>query len=553
MDLYKKLRTSVQKDTALWTILVLAFFLRVVGIGYGLPLSIVADEATFTYGALLMIKLHTLLPAFHPEFQSILYYPPYLSYILVPPFLVILGLQYILLHGNLTLLQVRILQDPSLFFMTARLVSVLLGTFSVFLVYRIAERLFRSRVAAIAAAFLLATSISHEVLSMVGRQWLPVSAVLLFVLYILTDVNLSSKKRYLAAFAAAGIGMGISSICVLGCVLIGIYYLLFDVLKDRNFLRDARLFFVGSGIFVSLAMIAWLLYHGGSSFVGSITIHQPKSLAGFLLSPWSAVSLIVLSEPVLVALSVLGIVYCALWEKKAAVLIAGFYAVYVAVFYIFFRFESRFVLPLVPFLALLGGYAVARLWNRRLTAFVCIVLVVPLFNAVRLSYLAMDGDTREHARQWVLAHLAPSDRILVYSYEMRIPTQAAAVNELRAVDANALHQVDQADETTDRHDVPYTLNNLAMITDPGFFKNISAYARQHGYSYVLVEKGALLAAPVTTQDEIMSLVKNASVVAHFDGMGTAMSIGGESGFTQLFTELFQPKSLGPDIVLYRLQ
>ena len=62
-------------------ILLLALVLRLWGITYGFPLFLVNDETPHVYGALKMIELKTLIPAFHQEeFSKVLYYPPLLSY-----------------------------------------------------------------------------------------------------------------------------------------------------------------------------------------------------------------------------------------------------------------------------------------------------------------------------------------------------------------------------------------------------------------------------------------------------------------------------------------
>src|SRR3989344_2686822 len=180
----------------LFWLLLGAFLLRALGIGYGLPLTVVADETPFTFAALKMLQLKTLIPALHPEaFQSILPYPPYLSYILLFPFTLILGIAYLLWQGSPELFQAYLISDLTPFFMTARFINVVLGTLSVFLVYRIAQTLFKSRVAALSAGFLLTTSILHEALSMVGRNWMAVSFVLLLILYILTHDSWSLKRR----------------------------------------------------------------------------------------------------------------------------------------------------------------------------------------------------------------------------------------------------------------------------------------------------------------------------------------------------------------------
>jgi len=551
-SLYVARKNYIRKEWVLLCILLLAFFLRAVGVGYGLPLSVVYDEAPYTLGALLMIKLHTILPSLHAaDFQTVLYYPPYISYVLLAPFVAILGLQYLLWSGDPALFQYHILQDLSPFFIAARLLNVLLGTLSVFLVYRITESLFRSRVAAAAAAFLLATSVLHIALSMVGRQWVPVGTVLLIVLYLLLKGEWSLKKRYLTAFFAAGIGMGISSISALAVPLIGVHYLCFGAPRLRNILRDTPLFFIGTLIFFTLAALAWLLYHSGNTFTGSITLYQSKSLIDLLVSPWSALSTIFFSEPVLSALAVLGLGLFAFKFRKVGLFLAAFFIVYIVVFYVLFRFEARFVLPLIPFLAIAGGYAVATLVNRRGAVLVLILLALPLFVALRLSYLSVHGETHQSARTWALENLRPDDKVLVYSSALHVPTQKAAVTELRSIDPRALHKVDEADEAFDDHTLPHVLNNLTSLIGTPFTEDLPQYARLHEYEYLILEPRSLPSAGTTTQEVFASMIKDATEVARFDGFGYAMSLD-ESQFREWFTVLFQHKLLGSDIVIYRL-
>src|SRR3989344_2687413 len=190
----------------LFWLLLGAFLLRALGIGYGLPLTVVADETPFTFAALKMLQLKTIIPVLHPEvFQPILPYPPYLSYVLLLPFAFILGVQYLLWQGSVELFQAHLISDLTPFFMTARFVNVILGTLSVFLVYRIAQTLFRSRIAALAAGYLLATSVLHIALSMVGRNWIPVSFIFVLIFFVLTR-EWSLQRRYTWAFTIAGIG-----------------------------------------------------------------------------------------------------------------------------------------------------------------------------------------------------------------------------------------------------------------------------------------------------------------------------------------------------------
>jgi hypothetical protein len=226
--------------------------------------------------------------------------------------------------------------------------------------------------------------------------------------------------------------------------------------------------------------------------------------------------------------------------------------VYFAVFYIVFRFDPRFLTPLIPLLAIVGGYTIDRAWNRSAAAFIIIVLLIPFCGAVRLSYLATQSDTRERAREWVLQNLSPSDKVLVYSSALHIPTQKAAVEELRSIDPRALRKVDEADEIIDSNAVPYVLNNLTSLIGEPMMNNLPQYVSAHQYEYLVLEPRSLPGAGTTTAEALASVTKDAHVVARFDGFDYSMSIW-ESSFLRPLPVLFDPKLLGPEILIYRLE
>ena len=67
-------KLNFQKKAVI-VIIFLAFIIRIAGISYGLPLWLIDDEPPFVLGAIKMIQLRALIPAFHQsEFEKILYY-----------------------------------------------------------------------------------------------------------------------------------------------------------------------------------------------------------------------------------------------------------------------------------------------------------------------------------------------------------------------------------------------------------------------------------------------------------------------------------------------
>ena len=542
-----RLKRSWREEPWLWGIIGLTLLLRLPTIGYGLPLMLVNDESPFTLAALKMLELRTLVPALHlAEFQTILYYPPYLSYLYLPFFAAIAGIAY-LAHGGAGLVA-YLVSDLSSFFLAARMVNVGLALVSVYLVYRIGERLFASREAALAAAFLLSTSLLHLSLSVVSRQWLPVSCIVLLALYVLTNERLAERRRYLFAMLVAGVGMGFSAVAVLVLPLVGLYWWCLGKVRLATLLRDARLW-AGIVGFVALAALPSLLYPSSSGFLVDLTLYDPKSLAGFLAIPWSTLSLTLYSEPVLMLLAAIGSIIL-LPRSRVLIVCAGWALLYAATFYIFFRFEPRFLLPLVPLYALAGGYAVT--WLRRYpwgTMVVCLLLLVPFVASVRLAQLGASGDTRALARSWALAHLTAEDSILVYAPATRVPTTALAVAELRAIDPGAVRQVDKADETLDRA-LPHALN-IFDVKNGAFFADLPRYVKEHGYTYLLLDPSYAFDAR-SQEAAFAPLLGGAIIFERWQGQGGDASLSA-SAFPAPLTALFSGRLLGPDVVVYRIR
>src|SRR3989338_8868905 len=85
---------------ALTIILALAALLRLAGVAYGLPFWLVDDEPPFILAALKMLELKTALPFLHAtDFQTILYYPPSLSYLFLIPFAPLAGAKPLFFAG----------------------------------------------------------------------------------------------------------------------------------------------------------------------------------------------------------------------------------------------------------------------------------------------------------------------------------------------------------------------------------------------------------------------------------------------------------------------
>src|SRR3990167_10363720 len=186
-------------------ILALAFLIRIAGVSYGLPLWLIGDEPPFVAAALKMLELKTVLPVLHQnEFQPTLYFPPYLSYIYLIPFSLLLSLKYLFFSGSLLEFKNYIVSDLSHFFIIARIINVALGTLTVWLVYKISKNIFKKEWPALLSAAFLALSILHIYLSFAARDWVPATFLFALATFFLTKPDTPLKKRVVLVAVISG-------------------------------------------------------------------------------------------------------------------------------------------------------------------------------------------------------------------------------------------------------------------------------------------------------------------------------------------------------------
>lgn len=544
----QRLFTSV--PPLLLGILVLATLLRIGGLWYGLPLFLVADEPAFPLSALKMLELRTLIPSLSPEaFAPILYYPPYLSYLYLPFFALTIGISYLFYSDVDVLFIPHLLADLTPFFLIARVWSVAAGVATVYLAYRLSQSLFASKRAALVTALLVATSLAHIALSSVARHWAPVTLVFLLVLCVLTYPGTVSYRRYGYALILIGAAAGISIVCLVFILPVALHFLLLSGLSLRRALTN-RFLWVSTMVSACLAVLPSFLYAKSTGFVTDLTLSDEKSLFGLLLSPFSAGIFIFPAEPVLVLGTLAGLVLFWRSAPRVSLFLGLTISLYVMIFYVFFRFETRFFLPLIPLFALLGGYATRYLPASRIGAVVLgVVLLFPLSSAAALSVLAFTGDTRSLARNYMLETTTKDDRILVYANLTRVSTTRAAVDELRAIAPSALRKVDEAEAELDKRTLPHALN-LYAISNDDFFTALATYAKEHKYQYLVFDPAYAMSNPIRMK-AFSALTASSTIVASWKGMDPTTSFGGSS-FEDPFWRLFSGANFGPDLVIYRL-
>jgi len=531
-------------------ILIFAFVVRVAGVGYGLPLWLISDEPPFVLGALKMIELKTPIPRFHTaEFSSVLYYPPYISYLLLPAFSAILAFKYFNFDGNRLSFANYIGSDLSSFFIAARFINIMLALASIYLAYKIAKNIFKDEWAGLATAFFISTSLLHILLSIAARQWMPVSFIFLLVLYFLTHPSWSFKRRYFLSILISGIGIGASVISCVALFLVGFYFLLFEEKKLIDLFREKFVYLLAL-VFVALAFLPLILYPSSLGFQGKISFFENKSITGFLTSPAKFILPLLFAEPILILMSVLGLFFAFIKSRRLFWFFLLFIAAYLMVFYVFFRSEDRFLTPMLPAIAILAGFGFAQLFSYG--RFFVILLILPLAFSLQLSYLAYKNDSRANLRSWIEKNIVENSKIVVSARLMRLSSDKEAIVEQASIDENSLRQVDRSELFFDGSSAYPSFHalNISDLDRTQFYENFEKYVKDNSYQYLILSRKDFRKDP-ELHGRFMNISSRGEEVISF-GEDSKFSVADSKLGGNPF-ELFETKELGPSVSLYNLK
>ena len=315
-----------------------------------------------------------------------------------------------------------------------RKLAAILGALAVPATFYLARRLVSDR-AALLAATLLALSLLHVSLSQQARPHAPASAfAALAMLACLRMRRVPSLGSALLAGLAVGVTLGTLQN---GCTMLLPLFVAW-LLRER-----APRWHGLAALAAVLAVAAWSYSTSlAATTAGGESLRQgghQVDLAEFNGAGFARMTLALWSyEPVLLVLAVAGLLL--LLRRKPLqgtrarpyaapdmhVLLA-FVLPFVLVNGTFARFDQRFALPLLPYLACLAAFAVEQSWHalrahapsataRRIlaTSGIALLLALPAAAAARLVELRSQPDTILQATRWLEQRLVPGrDRIAV--------------------------------------------------------------------------------------------------------------------------------------------
>ncbi|TSD02428.1 MAG: hypothetical protein Athens071424_74 [Parcubacteria group bacterium Athens0714_24] len=417
----------IKRNFLLIIILFFALAIRLWGISYNLPLSTdIDDEIVVLAGSLRMMAENSLIiSSSHGS-----YFP--LSYYIYIPFLLV-SILYIKFFTPLnTFAQIKELGllHTGQFLIVGRLISALFGVLSVFLIYLIAEKLFKNKRISLLSSLILSISPLNILMSHFARVWtIQVFFMLLAVYFALkffskTALEMTTKQ---AVFLGSLVGLSFFSNIVGLLIFVPVLVLAghsFEKDRFKNFILFLKtksfIFFCATiSIFISLAY--FLNRTSFSNFLVFFLSNTVERNNVFSVSLWGKFfyypNTIFKYETVLFLL-VLPALYLLFKrdKKNFYFLLSGFLTFYLFLGPLGGFVQTRFSLLMIPFLVLAMAYFVDYIWRFKKTVFTIFILIIVVlpgsFLSFKLDKTLARGGANIAAYNWLLENVPDGSKIL---------------------------------------------------------------------------------------------------------------------------------------------
>jgi hypothetical protein len=406
-----------------------ALLIRLATVRFGLPALNDPDELFFELGAVKMLRGPTLDPGWFGHPATITFYALALIDVAVFAAGWLAGW-----FASPAAFAKAIYFDPTWVILPGRIMIVCFGLLVIALTYRLGERLFGWR-SGLAAAALLGLAPVHVVWSQIIRADMMACAFMLLSMLAALRVAREGRRRdtivaavWLAAAVACKWPYAVGAMAMAGVVALRWSD------RPREGMAEVRrlILFAISSLAALVVLSPYLLISWRkviSDVAGEDQAYHLGATGGSI--GWNAVWY--LAHPLLASFGVAGLLAAALgiiliWrrrEARAVLLPVGsdFFIVLISQQIVW----ERWVLPLLPILAIAAGHAaiwlyrrlaavLAHSWRTAVAVALALVLGVPLLTTDVARGRELTRDTRQEASQWLLAHAPPGSRVMIEQF-----------------------------------------------------------------------------------------------------------------------------------------
>jgi len=412
-----------------------------VGTFYDYGLSTAGDELPLISTAFKMLSDHTLRPDY------VVFYHLALGVYLYLPFVALL-LGFLLLFRvfpSVAALKQFALLDFFKFLPLARVITLGVSVASIYLTYKIAEKLFKQRAVALYASAFMATSLLFSYASHFGRVWPVQITAMLAALYLIVLFYERAENTW-KNFAIVGLALGISfGVHFIGLFVYAPFLLVLWLRYGRQALVDGR-FWLANGIIAAIAAFVFYLNpYGFTNYTRSIDflfnpVSKTPAWYDYVPTPLGDkvtyyAHVLIGYDPILLVISLAG-GYLLFRNNKKVFAIVGGFAVLYFVGISALGYVARYVAPIIPFLAMLAGYGfyeATKGLQPRFQKSLCVVLFgILCIPPVCLDAWMLRQSTRSEALSYVYAQVPAGKRVVMFDNFMPLNENKQTLEDAQA-------------------------------------------------------------------------------------------------------------------------
>ena len=359
--------------------------------------------------------------------------------------------------------------DPTIFYLTFRLLVAVIGAASVPLVYMIGRRMFGRRAGLIAAA-VFAVSPIHVYLSKVIRGDVLMIFFLLAAFWFCLDiVQRASWRGYVLAGAMTGLAVVCKYPAATFIPVIVAAHLLAGKMDHRKLVASGAACvagaFIGSPyVFLDFAAVLAAVRQESLVHLSGVGKGFLPDLVWYLGSP-----LVNSISAAGVVLMVVGVGLCVASKDRARWLLLLFPLIFIVFITGVGILWERWIVPAIPFLCLIAGFAAVwiadRLGRIQKQAGVAAVMGAARVMSLPLAQLSvLHGDyliapeTRTLARAWMLEHIPQGTRVLLERHGPQPPKALFTTFEERRGEVTPI-------DISQRTEHLYAVGELGLLKD----------------------------------------------------------------------------------------
>jgi hypothetical protein len=406
-------------------IFLLGLWLRLDGIGFGLPYLYHVDESPYVVAAVRLGNGDLASQPYDPTgFVNILFTEFGFYFILGKIFGIFSSVQSFILHYE---------TDRSIFFLLSRVTSAFLGAVTVLIVYCIGNRLSGRAVGTIASLF-LAVCFLHVRDSHYGTP--DITMAFFIALSMCVIIYAIQTKKLLYSFIgglAGGLAVAVKWLALPVILPLG----LGSLLTREN--KIQKIFTFGLGLLLGFGLGSFQILLNPSPYLGKVLVEFTRSQTlgyeGWYIDTVPAwlfyyKTLFYGLGPGLIVLSALGLGIICKWiilkRDWLWAMILAFFIPYSAATITTDHFFARYILPIIPFLTLFASVGFTHLANeirKRATQKYIVnslvylslipIIIPPLVSSLRHNVILHRQDTRTLAKDWIERNIPAGAKIAV--------------------------------------------------------------------------------------------------------------------------------------------